>query len=162
MIKKILWILISCFLLFLFEIGIFHVFGYWLKPNFLVLFVIFINLFWGTRYGLWAAIVAGLLKDSFLVGLFGANIFSFILSSYVVLLLKKYIFQVDAFYLKVTLAFFLSLLNIVILYFVEAFFAPGGFKDVVWFIAIPEVLTTTAVGPYCFHLFKKCALRVSK
>ncbi|HOD12502.1 MAG TPA: rod shape-determining protein MreD [Candidatus Omnitrophota bacterium] len=162
MIKKTLWILISCYLLFLIEIGVFHVFSFWVKPNFLILFVIFINLFWGSRYGLWAAVAAGLLKDSLLVGVFGVNIFSFIISSYIVLLLKKYIFQIDALYLKIALAFFLSALNVSILYIVAAFFASGGFRDIAWFLAIPEIITTTAIGPYAFLFFKKCALKVSK
>ncbi|MFA6378439.1 MAG: rod shape-determining protein MreD [Candidatus Omnitrophota bacterium] len=160
--KKILWILSGCIVLFFLEIIISNVFGHWLKPNLLILFIVFVNLYFGVRQGLFAAVVAGLLKDSFAVGIFGAHIFAFILSSYLVILIKRYVFHIEALALKLALAFTLSLLNVLILYFIQVLFTEVNFKDVLWVVAIPEVTMTTIVGPYCLESFKKCALRILK
>jgi len=159
---KIIWIFLGCILLFLFETIICNVFGPWLKPNLLILFIVFVNLYFGVRQGIFASVVAGLLKDSFAVGIFGAHIFAFILSSYLVILIKRYFLHIEALALKFALAFILSLLNVFILYFIQALFTEVNFRDVLWMIAIPEVVTTTAVGPYCLASFKKCALKFLK
>jgi len=160
--KKIFWILTGCIFLFLVETIIYNVFGHWLKPNLLILFIAFVNLYFGVRQGLFAAVVAGLLKDSFAVGIFGAHVFAFTLSSYLVILIKKYFFHMEALALKLSLAFTLSLLNVLILYLIQVLFTEVNFKDALWVIAVPEVILTTAVGPYCFESFKKCALKLLK
>lgn len=139
-----------------------NVFGQWVKPNLLILFIVFVNLYFGVRQGLFAAVVAGLLKDSFAVGIFGAHIFAFMLSSYLVILIKKYVFHIEALLLKLALAFTLSLLNVLILYFIQVLFTEINFRDVLWVIAVPEVVLTTAVGPYCLKSFKQCALKYLK
>lgn len=160
--KKVLWIFAGCILLFLVEAVISNVFGSWLKPNFLILFIVFVNLYFGVRHGLWASVVAGVLKDSFGIGLFGSHILAFVLSSYLVVLIKHYMLHLEAIYLKWALAFTLTLLNIVILYFIQVLFIQVNFKEALWFIAVPQLVTTTAVGPYCFDGFKKCALKLLK
>ncbi len=148
--------------MFLAEAVIANVFGHWLKPNFLILFIVFVNLYFGVRQGLLAAVVAGLLKDSFAVGIFGAHIFAFILSSYLVILIKKYVFRFEALWLKLALAFTLSLLNVLILYLIQVLFTEVHFNDVLWVVALPELTWTTAIGPFAFIHFKKCALKFLK
>lgn len=160
--KKILWIFIGCIILFYAEAVIANGLGAWLKPNFLILFIIVINLTFGIRYGLWAAIVAGLLKDSFGVGLFGSHIFSFVLSSYLLVLIKHYMIHLEALYFKLALAFSITFLNVMILYCIQVIFVQVDFKDAAWFIIIPQIVITTAVGPYCLDGFKKCVLELSK
>ena len=160
--KKVFWIFIGCILLFYAEALVGNVFGNWLKPNFLILFIIFINLYLGTRYGLWAAFVAGILKDSFGVGLFGSHIFAFVLSSYLLVLVKRYMLHLEALYFKLALVFTICLLNVVILYCIQVLFVQVNFNEAVWFIVIPQLVTTTAVGPYCLDGFKKCALELLK
>ena len=149
-------------MLFFLEAVIVNVLGHWFKPNLLILFIVFVNLYFGVRQGLWAAAIAGLLKDSFAVGLFGAHVFAFILSSYLVILIKRYVFHMEALMLKLSLALSLSVLNILILYLIQVLFTELNFKDVLWVIALPEVVITTAVGPFCLKVFKQCALRFLK
>ncbi len=160
--KKILWILCGCIFLFFIETVIYNVLGHWLTPNLLILFIVFVNLYFGVRQGLFASVVAGILEDSFAVGLFGAHIFAFILSSYLVILIKRYFLHIEALPLKITLSFTLSLLNVLILYFVQVLFSEVNFHDALWTIVIPEVVITTVAGPYCLASFKKCALKFLK
>jgi rod shape-determining protein MreD len=160
--KKIFWISIGCIFLFLAEALIANVFGSWVRPNFLILLIIFVNLNYGVRYGLWTAIVAGVLKDSFGVGLFGSHIFSFVLSSYLLILIKHYIFHLEAIYFKLALAFSVTLLNIAILYCIQVLFMQVNFKEALLFIAMPQLVATTAIAPYCLDGFKKCAFELLK
>lgn len=160
--KKVFWIFIGCIILFYAEAVIANALGNWLKPNFLIIFIIVVNLTFGVRYGLWAAVVAGLLKDSFGAGLFGSHILSFVLSSYLLVFIKHYIMHLEALYFKIVLVFLITLLNVMILYCIQVIFVQVDFKDAVWFIVIPQLVATTAVGPYCLDGFKKCVLELSK
>src|SRR3989338_6900085 len=49
------------------------------KPNLLILLIIFVDLHWGSRWGIFAAALSGILKDSFAGGFFGMHTFAFIL-----------------------------------------------------------------------------------
>jgi rod shape-determining protein MreD len=160
--KKAFWIFISCILLFYAEAIMGNVFGNWLKPNFLLLFVISVNLVFGIRYGLWAAIVAGVFKDSFGVGLFGSHILAFVLSSYLLVFIKRTMIHLEAIYFKLALVFTICLLNIVILYCIQVLFVQVNFQEAAWLIIFAQLVTTTAVGPYCLDGFKKCVLELLK
>lgn len=160
--KKVFWIFIGCILLFYTEAVIGNVLGNWLKPNFLILLIIFVNLNYGIRYGLWAAVVAGIFKDSFGVGLFGSHIFAFTLSSYLLVFIKRTMIHLEAIYFKLALAFTICLLNIIILYCIQVLFVQVNFSEAVWFIVIPQLVTTTAVAPYCLDGFKICASELLK
>ncbi len=60
-------------------------------PNLLLLAVIYFNLAFGIRYSIFAAVVAGLFRDSFGAGIFGLNIFAFVVCAYLTTGLKRYL-----------------------------------------------------------------------
>ena len=160
--KRILTIAAITAAFFITEFVLGNFFGYWFKPNLLLLLIIFIDLHLGVRYGLFVAILAGLLKDSFGAGIFGINIFSFILCVYITTLLRRYLFyQVEFGFLRILMAFLMSLFNILVAYALSSLFGWIDFFQMVVFVLLPEVLATTAVAAFIFKWLKLCVLKLS-
>ena len=160
--KKIYVILVITFIFFLLEFILANFFGRWFKPNLLILLVIFIDLQLGIRFGIFAAILAGLLKDSFSTGVFGINIFSFILCVYTASLLRRYFFyDVEFGFLRILMAFLMSFLNIVVSYILNSMFSRIDFYQMLIFVMLPEVLATTLVASSIFRGLKRCVLKLS-
>jgi len=155
--------LITCLVLlfFLLEFFLFNIAGRMFMPNFLLLLVIFFNLSWGIRYSLWAAILGGLLKDSFSIGVFGSYTFSFALCAYLTTVLSKYIYRKGSEMSRLFLVLVITTLNVFIQYFLRVMFARVDFFQTVKFILIPEVLTTLIVVSLTFHYLRKCVLKLS-
>ncbi len=154
--RKIFGIIFFSIFLFLIEIALFQIFGLWFKPNLLVIFIIFVNLRFGLRYGVFVSLFCGILADSFSAGIFGVHIISFIICSYILAIVKKYFLQFDALSFKLVIAFVFSSLFVLLMYFFNAMFLKINFSGVFTFIFLPEVAATVAVSPLCFDWFKKC------
>ena len=75
--RRIIFVPVCVFLFFLIEFILFNMFGSWFMPNLLLLLVIYFNFSSGIRYSIFAAVLAGILKDCFSVDVFGLNIFYF-------------------------------------------------------------------------------------
>ena len=73
--KKIITIIFLSFFFLWLEFFLFNYVHPWVTPNFLLLLIIFVNLWLGIRFSLFAAVVAGLLKESFSTDFFGFHIF---------------------------------------------------------------------------------------
>ena len=160
--RKIFLITAITFIFFLIEFVFSNFFGCWLKPNFLILLIIFVDLHLGIRYGLFVAILAGLLKDSFGIGVFGVNIFSFVLCVYVTTLARRYFFyDVEFGFLRILMAFLMSFLNIVVSYILNSMFSRIDFYQMLIFVMLPEVLATTLVASSIFKGLKRCVLKLS-
>jgi rod shape-determining protein MreD len=80
--RKIGLVTLFVFLFFLAEFFLFNMAGRWFLPNMLLLSIIYFNLAFGIRYSILAAVLAGTLKDSFGAGIFGLNIFVFVVCAY--------------------------------------------------------------------------------
>ena len=158
--KKTSWIIIFSILLFFLQAGLFSVFGGWFKPNFLLLFIIYLNLTRGIRYGLLASLVCGLLMDSFGTGIFGIHAFSFFVCSYLIAVVKKYFIQFDVLPFKIVIVSVFTIFNILFLYLLNTIFIEINFKHVFLFILFPETVSTVAVAPYTFDCLKKCASKL--
>lgn len=155
------------FVLFLIENILSELFGRWFSPNLLIILVIFFTLTRGIRYGLLAALLSGLLKDSFSVNVFGLNIFSFIACAYLTIFIKKYIYQAGSNASRVLMVFIISLSYIGIQYMLYGMFvltvagpAAIDFSEMFVFILLPEVLATTITTVYVFEKLKQCALKL--
>ena len=149
------------FVFFLMEFFLFNLLGRWFKPNLLLLLVLFFNFYLGIRYSLITALIAGFLKDSFSLNTFGCHIFSFVLCAFLTTVTKKYLFHTSAQSLRILLAFFMSILNVLVLYILNSMFIPLDFDQVFKFVLIPEVLATTLVANATFWQLKKCVLKFS-
>src|SRR5262245_23603085 len=85
--RRIIFITVLVFLFFMLQFLLFNLVGWWLRPQLLILLIIFFDLYLGVRYGLYTAVLAGLIMDSFAASVFGLNLVSFILDAYMTSLL---------------------------------------------------------------------------
>ena len=157
---KILNIFLFVITAFVIESAAGEVLGPWVKPNLLIILIVFFNLFRGIRYALLAAVLAGLLKDSFTVGMFGVNTFSFVICAYLATLFKMYIYHVGSSAAKFLIVFLVVLCNIFLQYILQAAVYPIGFKEMFLHVLLPEVLTTTLIAHYTLEKYKTCAKRL--
>ena len=146
---------------FLLEFVFYHLFGRWFKPNFIILLVIFFNVFFETKYSLFVAIVGGILKDSFSTIGFGTYTFSFIVCSYLVTLIRKYFYQVESGYLRIVVVVVLCFVNSLIVGAVS--FSSGFFRleEIAMYVLLPEALATIVVAVYTFQKLRLCVLKLS-
>ncbi|HOW35899.1 MAG TPA: rod shape-determining protein MreD [Candidatus Omnitrophota bacterium] len=159
--RKVFIIVLLTFCFFTAEFILFDVFGQWFDPNLLMLLIIFINLKLGIRYGLFAAFLAGLLKDSFAIGIFGANILSFIFCAYATVLVKRYFYEVEGSFLRILLAFTMSLLCVLVNYLATSIFFGINFREAIIFVMLPEVIATTFLVAFVFDNLKKISLKLA-
>ncbi|MDP8265466.1 MAG: rod shape-determining protein MreD [Candidatus Aceula meridiana] len=160
MLKKFFGIVVFIFFLFAIENILFYFFGFWFKPNLILLWIIFLNLFLGIRYGLVASFCAGLLQDSFSTGAFGAHILSFIVCSYLIVVIRKYFLQLETASFRLAISGVVAILNVLVLYVINSFFMKISFSETVVFILFPEVLSTVLMAWLLFDYYKKCALKL--
>ena len=159
--RKIIIIGAICSLCFIIEALLGNLLGRWFKPNLILIVLVFFNLFWGTRYGLAAAIIGGLLKDSFGANFFGLNIFSFISCAYLTTLIKLYVYHVGSKAGRVMMVFIIVILNVVIQCIMKIILSYINAGQVFGYIFLPEVFTTTVVAGYSLDKLKRCVLNLS-
>ncbi len=159
--RKTLFILIAALILTAIEFFLFNHFGRWFKPNFSIILIVFFNLYWGSWYGVVTAIVAGILKDSFSPGVFGLNIFAFIMCSYVTSLIRKYFYHIASSASRVHLVVIICVMNVLIHYVFNVLVNVINFGAVFRFILLPETMATTLAASYVFKNLKQCVSRFS-
>lgn len=134
--------------------------GPWVRPNLLIILIVFFDLFRGIRYALLVAVLAGLLKDSFTVGMFGVNTFSFVISAYLATFFKMYIYHVGSMAAKFLIVFLVVLSNVFLQYVLQAAAHAVRFDEMFLYVLLPEVLTTTFIAHYVLEKYKTCAKRL--
>jgi len=159
--RKIILITLIVFVCFLIEFFLFNLGGRWFMPNLLLLVVIYFNLAFGIRYSIFAAVLAGIFKDSFGVGVFGVHIFSFVLCSYMTTILKKYLHYVASRRSRLLLVLCVTIIHIIGQFCLQLIVGKVNMVAVLTFVAIPEVLTTLLVTSFIFAQLRKCVLKLS-
>ncbi len=159
--RKIGFIVIATIGIFLIEFFLFDLGGRFLKPNLLILLIVYINLTFGVRYSLLTALFAGLIKDSFSVNVFGLETFTFVLSAFMSSILRKYLFHTSLYSLRIILAFCISFIYSMIFCVLYSMFIQMDFKEFIVFVLFPEVFLTTLVADFTFRKLRKCALKFS-
>ena len=154
--RKILVVSVICIFCFFIEALLGNLLGRWFKPNLILIVVVFFNLFWGTRYSLAAAMIGGLLKDSFGAHFFGLNIFSLIICAYLTTFVKLYIYHVGSKSGRVTMVFFIVIFNIIIQYLSKVMLSYVHFPQAFHYVFLPEILATTLAAGYTFDKLKRC------
>jgi len=154
--KRFFLILFLSIIFFLVEFLLFNFVSPWIVPNLLLLMIIYINLSFGMKEGLLAAVIAGMLKDSFGIQIFGVNISSFVICVFLVDFLKKYLFHGNSFLARILLVFMVCTSHFFILVFFNALFSKGNDWQSILTVLLPEVLATLLLTPYIFKLLKKC------
>ena len=158
--RKIALIIFFVFFFFLIEFFIFNMLNHWLMPNLSLLLVAFMTLYFGIRHGLFTAILAGMLQDSFGISMFGVNLFSFVVCAYMTVILRKYVYHLGAYAARLVLVAFISVINVAIHFVLYLTFGVVHIGQTFQYIFLPEVLTTLLVSPFVFQELKKCASRL--
>ena len=135
--------------------------GHWLKPDFMILVVIFFNLYLGIRFGIIAAVFCGIFKDASGVAPFGTYILVYTAGSYVTAFVRRYLYQPGSRASRVLVAFFV----VVGCFIVQAVLAlmpdahsyssNTGYEvrlpELLFYILLPQLLTTMIAATYVFE-----------
>ncbi len=156
---KIVLNLLLIFLAHAMEFFFYNLFGRSFMPNMILLLVIYLNLFLGIRYSLMAAIVGGVLKDSFSASFFGVNLFSFIVCAYLVTIVKKYIYVKGSNLSRIFLVCVFCVFNVVIQYFLFLIFHKTSFVETLKYVLWPQLIATLILAPPTFYYLRQCALK---
>ena len=146
---------------FVLEFFLFNMLGRWLTPNLELLLIIFFNLYFGIRYGLVTAVLAGVLKDSFSPAAFGIYTSSFMVCAYMTTLLKQYIYHMGSRLSRSILILSIVIINVIvhsILYSARVGAIDGG--EVVRYVFLPQAVVTLLAAPFLFTQLKRCASRL--
>lgn len=142
---------------FVTEFLLFNMVGRWVVPDLLLLLVIFFNLYFGIRYGLFAAVLAGAVTDSFGTGLFGIHLCSLMICACLTTILKGYIYHMGSRLSRYILISLIAVINVIVCYGLYETFgnsvSPG---QVLKWILPTQVLVTLAVAPLTFRYLKQC------
>lgn len=157
---KIVFITLAIAIAFIVEFLLFNVIGRWATPNLELLLVMFFNLYFGIRYGLLTAVMAGVLKDSFSPGAMGINVCSFVIAAYMTTILKQYIYHMGSRLSRYILIFIIITINVIVHYYLyKVLVGPLYPGQVFQFVFLPEVIVTLLVAPVLFEQLKKCVSR---
>ncbi len=142
------------------EFIIFNCFDERWMPNILMLIIIFVHLAMGRNTSLFAAIVAGLIKDSFSADMFGFNLYSFLICSYALTLIIKHVYRRGSPSSRLLVVFICVILNFFVQYFIYLANDAISFVDAFRFILVPELLLTLFLAPFIFKQLEKCVSKL--
>ena len=128
-------------------------------PNLNLLLVIFLNVCFGSWYAIFAAVLAGTIKDSFSVCVFGTNLFSSISCACMIDFLKRYIYHAESRFAWLLLVFFVTAGNIIINVILRFVYGEVDFVLAFKYVFLPEMLATLIVSIFIFRYLKRCALK---
>ncbi len=158
--KKIIFVILLTLVFFLGEYFIYNLCGNLFHPNLIVLLLIFLHVRIGFSYSLLAAFVGGVLKDSFSAGPWGSYLFTFVVCTFFITLLKSFLYQKGYAFSRLTMSASLSLVSVGLVYWLYlnkgVLNTPQNFNH----ILLSEVLSTTFLSFFTFHRLKQCALQL--
>ncbi|MBP9854990.1 MAG: rod shape-determining protein MreD [Candidatus Omnitrophica bacterium] len=155
--KRTIAVIFVTFLFFYTEYLLGGIFGKKYVPNLILLFIIFVDLTLGIRYGLFVAALGGIIKDSFGIHVLGFYFFSFTFSAYITTILERFIFQKGSRALLLFLVFLVCIINTLTQCILSTSF--DQFSQFLTEIMIPETVSTLIVTPFLFKQLRKCVLK---
>lgn len=159
--RKIIFISILVFVLFLAEFIFFNLGGRGLHPNFLLILVIFIDLLFGIRYGILTSLLAGWLKDSFGIGVFGVNLLSYLVAAYVTIFMKQYLYMSGSRFSRIFLVGVVQIVFLSVQYLLLSMFQFFPFWETLGSVFLPQIFLTLLFTNLIMDWLKRCALKFS-
>ncbi|OGX08564.1 MAG: rod shape-determining protein MreD [Omnitrophica WOR_2 bacterium GWA2_47_8] len=161
MIRQALIIFALVFASFAAELILFNVFGRWFMPNLLVIVIVFINLYSGVRHALFAAVIAGILKDSYSAHIFGLNILSFIICAYMTTIIRRYYYEVGSENSRIRTVLLVVLINVCVQYVFIIRFNYIDLDQFFIYVLLPQFIVTSFVASLVFTKLKELAVKLS-
>jgi rod shape-determining protein MreD len=153
-------IAVLTYLAFLAEFVLYNAFGAWGKPELVVLVIVFCCLYWGIRHSLWAAFIAGLLKDSFGIEPFGTYLFVYIAAAYLTTLIRQNLYQPGSRFSRAVVTFFV----LVAIFILETLLHIRSFEvrltEALAFILLPQVVITMVATTFVFHWLRDVVVKL--
>jgi rod shape-determining protein MreD len=158
--KRILGIALFVGMAFAAQLALFNIFDRFFIPPLLLLVVIFFDFYFGIRYALVTALLAGMVKDSYATGLWGGEMLTLLLCAFLTTILRTYIYVKGS-----TLSRLLVITLVVVFYNVihHVLLIYAGFMDwggMVRFVLLPELASSLVASVFVFNLLKSCASKL--
>ena len=147
--------------LFFLEFALNRFWGMLLTPDFSILLIVFFSLYWGIRYSLITAVLAGILKDSFATNGFGMHLFSYVVCAYLTTILIKYIYQRGSRELRVILVVVMTFIQGIMHFLLLNVFADVSLGESLLVAIIPGALVNALVANFVFDRMKLCVSKLS-
>ena len=146
---------------FVIEFLLSYLMSRWATPDLELLLVVFFNLYFGIRYGLLTAVLAGLVRDSFSTGALGINVCSLIVAAYMTTILKQYIYHMGSRLSRYILIVIIIAINTIVHYYLYRILVGDLYPaEVVRFVFLPSAMVTLLVAPFVFEQLRKCVSRL--
>ena len=149
--KRMVVIGLVCYLAFASEFVLYNAFGAWGKPEFLILVVVFFNLYLGIRFSIISAVFCGLFKDACGIAPWGTYLLVYIAAAFMTTLVRRYLYQQGSRFSRGLVAFFV----LVACFIIQAFLAAANHDirahELLVDIFIPQVVTSMAVATLVFQ-----------
>ena len=152
--KQALAIAILVYLAFLAEFVLFNTFGRWGRPELLVLAVVFCNLYWGIRHSIWAAFIAGMLKDAFSIEVFGTYLMVYITAAYLTTFIRNNFYQPGSRFSRAVVTFFVLVGIFVLETLMHMRFFDVRVGEAVAYILVPQVVATMVAANFMFQALR--------
>ena len=157
--KRVVVISALAYAFFLAEFVLYNTFGRWGKPEFLVLLVVFCNLYWGIRYSIIAAFICGILKDAFGVEPFGTFLFIYAVAAYLTTFIRRNLYQPGSRVSRVMVACLVVVGCFLISLFAHSLQHEVRLTEALTFILMPQLVTTVIVATIVFHRLRDLVVR---
>ena len=158
MIKRLVLIAVLAYIFFVIEFILNGALGVWAKPELLLLLVVFWGLYSGIRYSIVAALIGGLLKDSFSILPFGTYLFVFIAAAYLTVLVRRILYQPGSRFSRAVVSFFVLIGCFIIEMALYLMHHDVHWGDLFINILLPQLVTTMAVVTVVFYWLCDLAL----
>lgn len=145
---------------FLAEFVSFNVFGNWGKPELMLLIVVFCGLYWGIRYSLAAAFMAGIIRDSFGIEPFGTYILIYVVAAFLTTLIRRNLYQPGSRFSRAVVAFFVLACFFVMEVIMHLRLFDVRITEAIDYIFFPQVFSTMIIVTFLFHRLRDAAVRL--
>jgi len=159
--RRSLVIIFLVFTFFLMEFFISNFIGEWVKPHLLLILVVFFTLYSGIRFGLLTAVLAGIIKDSFGLNVFGLNIVSYVVCAYMTVIFRRYVYFKGSQMSRMALIFIVCVIDFGCRLSMNLMLGQMVDGGVLAIIFVGGVLTTGMAATHTFQRLKLCVLKLS-
>lgn len=161
MIAKTLIILVSVLLAWCAEFLTHNLLGAKLTPQFLILLVIFFNLYWGIRYSLAAAVMAGFVKDSFSLHPFGIFWLSLVICAFLTTFFVERFYRRGSRSHRLILSSAICLIFFILATLLHAVMDPVSWRPLWIRVFLPQLILTALVANPYMEFQKSCVSKFS-
>jgi rod shape-determining protein MreD len=136
------------------EFVLYNALGLWGKPEFLILVVVFFNLYLGVRFSIIAAVFCGILKDASGIAPFGTYLLVYVAAAFITTLVRRYLYEQGSRFSRSLVAFFVLTACFIIQAALTVMNHQIRLHVLLADILIPQLLTTMAVATFVFQQLK--------